>query len=547
MPRAMSPQDVVRIYVPPAPPDEQPIQPKPQPTKTTQSPMSVTKNPLSSSTTSLRSIGRLYQCRDGSNRNSIVCGSGEITPVRRSVHRSEEELRFGNDFVIGHSVGNGLRSTSSSRRGSLSRKSPSSLMLENKLMMECSHLQAKRRISDGSNKIQLNISMESLSTRQSNTFNNIEQQQQSIKPKIMTSFEELAKQQDQRNVISSHHDQFTPDDDFTIYSPLAIKNIFRYGGSDSSNIEYRPLSTTNDTDYPLGTKQSPTTRMQEIVGTQVANKEDIRQQYSRFFSEKQNDDFGDDEDDKKKSSDESSSSPVSKSILNTPVNESMPLLMASPTSDTKSNFGDDQVDIEENIQINFQIQHHNHQNEQPVDKMSKIPTSLVFHTNNDSPKPSNVNRPSRIPLFHKTLSPVNDINSVLPPVEISPSSQYQKQQQQQKSPIIDVTNVLIENDQKNYHQSSSIHNRSTNNFSNNIGYNDFDSRIAAPVGGAYEFNRSINRSSSSNSNSVKNITATQIVVGQKAGGSGGHGTSVTNKTTQDLNKIRIKVNQNQRN
>lgn len=124
-PRAMSPHDIVRIYVPPAPPEER----KPVPTNTSPTKNAMKKS-ISGSRTSLTSLDKTNGTADGyaSNRNSII--SGEVTPIRRrSLYRSEEELvnHFG-----------GTKSTSSSRRGSLGRKSPS-IALESNLM-GCSHM-----------------------------------------------------------------------------------------------------------------------------------------------------------------------------------------------------------------------------------------------------------------------------------------------------------------------------------------------------------------------------------------------------------------------
>lgn len=517
-PRAMSPQDIVRIYVPAAPPDEE----SPPKAKVNGSPPSKT---LSGSTISLRSAGTirtmngtLNGSRDGlnnSNRNSIIStgggggGSGDVTPVRRSIYRSDEELRFAG-------IASDQKSTSSSRRGSLSRKSPSSLLsLENKLLMECSHIQAsRRRSSDISNKVKLNISLENIS--KSNNATELDAKNRKV---LMTSFEELANKQDaafnlQRatsknsaaasSAILVKNNSFTPDDDnFTM---LPAVSSSRYVSE--SNIEYKPFSTSsggsigsNDHDYHHPRQRRPsatgtTTSPPAITAGSpseydVFSAKDSNKQYSRFFGSEvhtHDDDF----DDPRKSSDESSSSPNGKSMISTPVNETVPLL--SPTSPTATYQPYQDRDVENTPNSKFAINR----------TYSSSSSNHATLTSSSSSSMKKANRPSRIPLFHKAMSPVDDYSAstVLPPVEVVTSSH----------------NITT----------SHSHHRRIGSGGSTSGFVDFDSRIAAPLGGAYEFNRNLNQRSTTSS------------VGSASSG-------IAKATTADLNKIRIKINQNQRN
>lgn len=517
-PRAMSPQDVVRIYVPAAPPGEE----SPPKAKVNGSPPSKT---LSGSTISLRSAGTirtlngtLNGSRDGlnsSNRNSIISTgggiSGDVTPVRRSMYRSDEELRFAG-------IASEQKSTSSSRRGSLSRKSPSSLLsLENKLLMECSHTQAsRRRSSDISNKVKLNISLENVS--KSNIATELDASNRKV---LMTSFEELANKQDaafslQRataksiaaasSAVLKKNNSFTPDDDNFTMLPAVIGS--RYVSE--SNIEYKPFSTSsggsigsNDHDYHHPRQRRPsatgitTSPPANSAGSpsdyDVFSAKDSSKQYSRFFGGEVHT-IDDDYDDPKKSSDESSSSPNGKSITSTPVNETVPLLLASPTSPTATYQPYQDRDVENTPNSKFVLNR----------TYSSSSSNHAVMTSSSSSLTKKVSRPSRIPLFHKAMSPVDDYSSttVLPPVEVVTSSH----------------NI----------SSSHIHHRRIGSGGSNTGIVDFDSRIAAPLGGAYEFNRNLNQRSTTSS------------VGSASSG-------IAKAPTADLNKIRIKINQNQRN
>ncbi|XP_055637351.1 uncharacterized protein LOC129776011 isoform X2 [Toxorhynchites rutilus septentrionalis] len=193
-PRAMSPQDVVRIYVPPAPPEE--LQ------KTT---------PHSASTTTVVAAVVSKKDSPGKNTNRYSNGSNYSsngTPIvvsrqsnynddefddSRTRRNSEIELyqpynsgrfEYGNDYGISSSVQNYVtngRSTSSSRRGSMSRKSPAP-MLDGEFIIECSHLKNRKYIPEYHTS-QTSLNQAGVRVRNGSE-SNIHR---------MTSFEELAK------------------------------------------------------------------------------------------------------------------------------------------------------------------------------------------------------------------------------------------------------------------------------------------------------------------------------------------------------------------
>lgn len=576
--RAMSPQDIVRIYVPPAPPDEQ-FQSKASPqsphsTGTITAKMNGTSPPskiLSGSTISLSSYTTTtnsVRMRNGtivhnssdafdrnSNRNSIISaaeptGSGDITPVRRSIYRSEEELRYA-----------AASSMSSSRRGSLSRKTPAPpMLLENKLMMECQHLQAAtsaRRgsaASTGSNRVQLNISLENISLPSKS--NNV------VGPVgrttvMMTSFEELAKDaafnlnrsKTATPSIIGRHNSFTPDDDnFTLlHGGGGGGGVIQSSGGDSTSryettIEYKSFSpTTADQRRPRQRQPSdpicsPTDYYDVTLGSspEKLNKTIEFGGGGRFFYSQSGNNISSGE--RKKSSDDSSSTTTTtttspnanKSVVNTPVTDTVPLLLASPSSPPSSSAtyrqlgcddDDDDDDDEEDNSISSpttttttttvsnkratKSQHRNIKN-----KSSKSEQNNVTPHNK---------RPSKIPLFHhKTLSPTSssDSSSVLPPVEIPNSNHY--------------TNKHISN------------HRRIGSGGGGSSSMDFDSRIAAPLGGAYEFNNRAHQRSATTTSTTTTTTSNGSAAGSVQPPSG-------IARSQDLNKIRIKINQNQRN
>lgn len=428
-PRAISPHDIIRIYVPPAPPDER----KAAVTKTSPTKNAAKRSHMSGSRTSLASLEKTNGSVDGpaSNRNSII--SGDATPIRRrSIYRSEEEL-------LNH-FGASTKSTSSSRRGSLGRKSPSMTLESN--LIGCSHM-ARRRSSDLSNKI--HMSLENISTSNTTTT-----AYESVLPKRMTSFEELAKQDKMCSSMrltkgDGVEQRFTPDDDnfsfaqYThVHSPTAATSKY----VSESNIQFRGFSS------PIEYKPLKHRPVSSVEASSPAD--DVgKLKYSRFYSSI--DDEDDYTADEKKSSDESSTSPNAKSILSTPVNEQMPLLPV-PLIFNKSLIDDG--------------------------LKSPVPSSLShrsnIHTSSTTITPMH-NRPL---LYHSPQSPIDDLNSVLGPIEIT---------QRQKSPPSDAMN--------------------TSN-------GEFDERVA--IERSYEFNMNHNpKSQTKNSNADMNKIRIKINQNQR--------------------------------
>nr|XP_029735088.1 uncharacterized protein LOC115254250 isoform X2 [Aedes albopictus] len=386
-PRAMSPQDVVRIYVPPAPPEE------------------LQKNTPSHSA----STGTVVSKKDsfGKNTNrysngSNYSGGGAGTPIvvsRLSNYNDEDEddsktrrnseielyqptyssgrFEYGSDYGTTSSIQNyGVngRSTSSSRRGSMSRKSPAP-MLDGEFIIECSHLKGRKYVPDH------HTSHSSLNQGggvrlRNGSENNIHR---------MTSFEELAKNKylggSSSSLLKNINDDYIirqmvrakgnrmtkseiyetvdssesgSNDRYEMYASINSQKISR-GHKSDYNIQYKNLSTRNVVgdsqvmDYnsieykTFKTRQSSRESGNDsspfdydlLPDNRVEN--NVLRNYNRFFNNE------DDDEDKllNKSSDESSTSPPpnrqvqyvqnnSSAFVNSPSNESVPLL--SPTS-----------------------------------------------------------------------------------------------------------------------------------------------------------------------------------------------------------------------
>lgn len=523
-PRAMSPQDIVRIYVPPAPPEEIPtsITSTANPQQQQQSQrrsLSASNQSLSSSINTNRHASQLNGSRDhlhNNQRRSIVsptpskstttstAENGDATPRRRSLHRSEEELS--SLMLQMYSQFDPSKSTSSSRRGSLSRKSPSSLMLHeehNRLMMECSHIPpgTRRRSSSEQLNNTFTISTDNVS------ISSLRQGMSPERKRLMTSFEELAAKRDRMvksDIMRTSQDslsrglrgsQYTSESNIE-YQPLRRSSLSRNG--DSVHVVHGGGASDDVIDaYPTTVKP-----------------------YSRYYSGNVNDDYEDEEDDyrnRSKSSDGSSSSPNSKSVVSTPVNESIPLIS-------------EKLRIEE---YGDQSSIYSTQHKSRIPQIASPPSSYsrkssFTSTSNSNSSPSSISKTSKIPLFHKPPSPTEDMDfeePVVSPHRIQSSTTHQKRQRQQIPQLVD--------------QRRQIPPPSSGTFA------DLDSRIAAPLGGVYQFTRT-------------NSSQQQQQRGSPAGGSGlmpAAGSTANNRPSiesglrkpTDMNKIRIKINQNQRN
>lgn len=380
-PRAMSPQDVVRIYVPPAPPEE--LQ------KTT---------PHSASTTTV--VAAIISKKDSPGRNTNRYSNGSNyssngTPIvvsrqsnynddefddSRTRRNSEIELyqpynsgrfEYGNDYGTTSSVQNYAmngRSTSSSRRGSMSRKSPAP-MLDGEFIIECSHLKNRKYIPE------YHTSHTSLNQGvrvRNGSENNIHR---------MTSFEELAKNKylsgSNNSLLRNVNDDFVirqmvkakgnrltkseiydtvdssesgSNDRYETYASvhqkisrghksdynIQYKNISHRGNvaegnrHDYNSIEYKTFKNRQSS-RESGNDSSP---FDYDLLTDGRHENNALRDDDRFFTNE------DDDEDKllNKSSDESSTSPPPnkqvqyvRKITNSPSNESIPLLL-SPTS-----------------------------------------------------------------------------------------------------------------------------------------------------------------------------------------------------------------------
>lgn len=212
-PRAMSPHDIVRIYVPPPPPEELYDRPNdlrllsnhnhnissegrsPESDCRTIIQRTPTELPGSVSTAtitsqSLRSLNQSHQHQQqyqerGRNREEGGVGGLEDTLRDLALYSSQNSLK-------GHG------STSSSRRGSMSRKS--SVLVESELASECPHIRVTSGRDSRKNSLTQRHSCDSGSGVVNAEYEAILARANSNKPKkeprVMTSFEKLAQMND---------------------------------------------------------------------------------------------------------------------------------------------------------------------------------------------------------------------------------------------------------------------------------------------------------------------------------------------------------------
>ncbi|GAB0090019.1 Rab-GTPase-TBC domain [Sergentomyia squamirostris] len=277
-PRAISPQDIVRIYVPPAPPEEV---------------NGAGGTPLPGAVSD-----------GGKKRDSLL--SGEITPIRNSVlYRSDEELA-----QTLKEIENGRHSSSSSRRGSMSRKSPSSA-LESEFVIECSHMKVKERpattVANGGQRM---TSFEELARRE----------QERKGERVIVGIDNRMSRSENSYVAPKNAVAAASDEEEFSYSYFSTRitkdNSSRFASD--CNIQYRALPSSSNIEYKClhrdGHHQQQHHQRLNPVGAEDEEEEEYGEEEE-----------WEDDDRPKKSSDESSSSP--KSPLATPVNEMVPLLM----------------------------------------------------------------------------------------------------------------------------------------------------------------------------------------------------------------------------
>lgn len=458
-PRAMSPQDIVRIYVPPAPPDEQQLINKfnsnatkeTQPTSlplATAGPDSHRRSPPKDAFNAKDPVTGGEQralapgTYDSNNKISITNGSGDLTPIHyygMQPSWDEELMRSINESASGclSNASGGHRSTSSSRRGSLSRKSPSS-MFESNLVMECSHMAAKRRLSIQSNnsgRLILGSSENISDLEQPSSLSYQRRNSLSNGGKVMTSFEQLAalrcKPPDEsaeelpRRPVSV---SYSPDDDdsycYSYYnsyklvesrqrkSPLVVNRAKRFGSE--SNIQYATqISSDSPKRRPYSCSTETSAFQNDLIGVAAISKATSIKEYKRFYGTSIDDDDNEEnqgvsnDEERKKSSDDSSSSPAAE----TPVNDTIPLLAASPPTTTV--FGSiAESSLSGHIRHQVKVKPHVTIAQTPIVRPSRIPllqnnqvmtasTSPVQHSSSSSPMQS-----------------PNDLNCVMAPIEV---------------------------------------------------------------------------------------------------------------------------------
>ncbi|XP_062554676.1 uncharacterized protein LOC134219819 isoform X2 [Armigeres subalbatus] len=388
-PRAMSPLDVVRIYVPPAPPEElQKTTSQSASASTVGAAVSSGTKDVSNKNTNRYSNGsnysgagtpivvsRLSNYNDEDEDDSKTRRNSEIELYQPATY-SSGRFEFGSDYGTTSSIQNYAangRSTSSSRRGSMSRKSPAP-MLDGEFIIECSHLKGRKYVPDHHTS-HSSLNQSGVVRVRNGSENNIHR---------MTSFEELAKNKylggSSSSLLKNINDDYIirqmirakgnrmtksevyetvdssesgSNDRYEIYASINSQKIAR-GHKSDYNIQYKNMSTRG----PVGDTQLQEYNSIEYktFKTRQSSKEsgndsspfdydllsdnrhenNVIRDYNRFFNNE------DDDEDKllNKSSDESSTSPPpnrqvqyvqqNPSYTNSPNFETAPLL--SPTS-----------------------------------------------------------------------------------------------------------------------------------------------------------------------------------------------------------------------
>lgn len=364
----MSTQDVVRIYVPPS--DE----------------MLPDKNIV------LRERGddEASQC---SNRSSIIHVEYETLPFERSSSHVEKPQHKSPSKTDQTSPGANkfqpqqyyyypnpnqtMYQSSSSRRGSMTRKTPSPLL--NELIVECDHMKIRRSQDNVNDDYSINGSVTSSNKfYQFNASNNVTNNN-SGSLKRLTSFEELAKKSDSNSLLYIHEtladtnvkhypSSTKPKSDYNIcynyknlenreeldYANIKHQQMMKKSTSHSYNLrkpERKQSSSENSPfDYDLMKEKRKDNRFQydeEAIELKPADTTDNSiKSYDRFFNsddELEDDEIRSNRASKKSSTsgthkyrcsgteaddddENSSNSPTNKSILNTPINDTMPLL-----------------------------------------------------------------------------------------------------------------------------------------------------------------------------------------------------------------------------
>lgn len=392
-PRAMSPHDIVRIYVPPPPPEELYDRPSDlrlshnnnnnvssegrspesdcrtiiQRTPTQELPGSVSTATITSQ--SMRSLNQ--QQWTSREEPAIVPSCGLQTTLRDlALYSSQSSLRGGHG------------STSSSRRGSMSRKS-SGVIVES-LAGDCPHI----RVTSGGGRDSLtqrhsfgdggliHVEYEAILARAN-------QNKPKKESRVMTSFEKLAQMNDTfsfrgspcgQSEVRREVKQQQSDDEAFSYSFQAMRRSggvvdqvrsSRGNGSQTRertkctsdhNIKYKANGGEGGERRPVGKGQGAGDTGEVEAGHELGTKKKNKKQYDRFFTpDDSEEEFKEGEfaghevvsvgkkkrpGHRKEESNNHSSSPSSstKSLLATPVNETQPLLDAGDATTAQYNF-----------------------------------------------------------------------------------------------------------------------------------------------------------------------------------------------------------------
>lgn len=297
-------QDIVRIYVPPA--DDM-------------------------------IAGHMFQRERGedeisqcSNRSSIIQVEYDVQPME-SPSKDDQSLPCVSkvqpqQYYYPNPKQTVPTSSSSSRRGSMTRKTPSPLLND---FIVCDHMKIRRSNDNLNEETPLTFSV-----------------------KRMTSFEELAKKSDSKSMLYIHE---IPADTGQKFLEAGAENIKSHSitrsASKSYNVQrkYKHSSSDNNSpfDYDLLEEKRNESSFTYADARHQENNDNSIKSYDRFFNsddELEDDEIkqnratkkfssigthrytsGTDEDDEN-----SSNSPTNKSILNTPINDTMPLLSCDP-------------------------------------------------------------------------------------------------------------------------------------------------------------------------------------------------------------------------
>lgn len=342
-----------------------------------------------------RGDDEISQC---SNRSSIVHVEYEAIPYEKPLHKSppkNDEPPIGankfqpQQYYYYPNPNQTQYQSSSSRRGSMTRKTPSPLL--NDLIVECDHMRIRRSQEIDNEETSLSFSVNDNPPADANKFyqfNASSNNNSSLKR--LTSFEEIARNSENNSLLYIHEttaeinprqypSNGKPKSDYNIcYNYMNLDNredmdftasakqqqMMKKSTSHSYNIrrgERKHSSSDNSPfDYDLLKEKRKEKRFMYdddvSVGKPLENNENSIKSYDRFFNsddELEDDEIRSNRATKKSNSsgthkylhisgteaddddENSSNSPTNnKSILNTPINDTMPLL----SSDVDSNF-----------------------------------------------------------------------------------------------------------------------------------------------------------------------------------------------------------------